>query len=86
MRKNLETRTGKIVTDDQWDQIIKKVETPIRNDLKEALPQAFWFPLYEMAEKGDLIVNIDGKDIGKEIRQMRGLINWLNQKKKYYGW
>ena len=77
---------GGDISDEEWEQVIKDVEEPIIKDLQRELPKAFWFSMYEMAEKGKVIVEIDGKDIGQEIRQLRPIYEWLNQKKKYFGW
>lgn len=62
---------GGDISDKEFNKVVQKIENKIKKDLKEELPKAFWFPMCEMAEKGDIILEIDGKDIGKEIRQLR---------------
>ena len=77
------------ISDEEFEKIfmsiIEKEENEIKKGLQKELPKAFWFPLYEMAEKGDVIVEIDGRDIGMEVRQLRGIYEWLKQRRKYFG-
>jgi len=67
---------GRDIPDEAWDKIVKDIEREIRErleaeDTKKAIAEAFWTPLLERAEKGDLILKIDGVDIGEKIRRLK---------------
>lgn len=86
LRVDLVKESGRDISDEDWNKVIQKVEDDYRKKLEETLPKAFWFSLYEIAEKGDVILEIDGKNIGEEIRQLRRIYEWLKQRKIYFGW
>lgn len=76
IRAKLVKEAGRDIPDEAWNQVVKKVEDGLREKLnsketKEAIAKAFWYPMYEMAEKGDIIVEIDGVNLGDEIRKRR---------------
>ncbi len=74
------------ISDKDWNKIIEDVEKPIIEKLKRELPKAILFSMFEIAEKGNVIIKIDGRDIGFEIRRLRRIYEWLRQKKLYFGW
>ena len=86
LRDDLVKEAGGDISDEAWNKVIEKVERPIIEKLKKELPKAIGFIMCEIAEKGDLIIEIDGVDLGAEIRKLRGIYDWLQQKKKYFGW
>lgn len=86
LRADLVKESGRDISDEDWNKVIEKVENDYREKLEKELPKAFWFSLYEIAEKGDVILEIDGKNIGEEIRQLRRIYDWLKQRKTYFGW
>jgi len=86
LRADLIKESGGDISDEDWNKVIENVEKPIIEDLKKELPKAFLFSMFEMAEKGDCIVEIDDVDIGAEIRKLGRIYEWLIQKKLYFGW
>ena len=86
LRADLVKEAGGDISDEDWNKVIEKVENDYRTKLEKALPKAFWFSLFEVAEKGDCIIEIGGVDIGLEIRKLRRIYEWLIQKKTYFGW
>ncbi len=71
LRADLVKKSGGDISDEAWNDVIEKVERPIREKLKRELPKTIGFAMCEMAEKGDLIIEIDGVDLGAKIRQLR---------------
>ncbi len=59
------------ISDKDWKKIIEKIEKPIIKRLSEEMPKALAFAMFEVAEKGVCIIEIDGVDIGAKIRQLR---------------
>lgn len=86
LRADLVKEAGGDISDEAWNNVIEKVEKPIIEKLKRELPKAIGFIMCEMAEKGNCIIEIDGVDLGVKIRQLRGIYEWLKQKKQYFGW
>jgi len=86
LRMELVKEAGGDISNEDWNKVIEKIENNLRKDLQQSLPKAFWFSLFEVAEKGDCIIKIDDIDIGVEIRKLRRIYEWLNQKKTYFGW
>jgi len=80
IRAKLVKEQGGDISDEDWDKVVKGEEDKLRRKLEKELPGALWYPIFEMAEKGDVIIEIDGKDIGKEIREKRQKM--LEEKKK----
>ena len=71
LRADLVKESGGDISDEDWNKIIENVERPIIKKLKEEMPKAIAFAMFEVAEKGDLIIEIDGVDLGAKIRQLR---------------
>ncbi len=71
LRADLIKESGRDISDEDWNKVIEKVEKPIIKKLREEMPKAMAFAMFEVAEKGDLIIEIDGVDIGAKIRQLR---------------
>ncbi len=71
LRSDLIREAGGDIPDEAWNKIIKDLENKIRKDLEKELPKAFWLPLLQMAEKGDVVLKIDDIDIGAKIRKWR---------------
>ena len=71
LRADLVKEAGRDISDKDWNKVIEKVENDYRTKLKKVLPKAFWFSLFEIAEKGDVIFEIDDVDIGAKIRKLR---------------
>jgi len=67
---------------EQDDFVKEKLES---KETQEELSKAFWFPLCEMAEKGTLVVQIDGVNLGDKIKSVRRFRNWYNQR-RYLGY
>ena len=86
LRSNLVKEVGGDISDDGWDKVVKKVEDDYREILKKELPKAFWFAMFEVAEKSDCIIEIDGENLGEKLRYLKRLPPWLVQKKLYFGW
>lgn len=86
LRADLVKEAGGDISDEDWNKVIEKVENDYRTKLEKVLPKAFWFSLFKVAEKGDCIIEIDNVNIGDEIRRLRRIYEWLNQKKTYFGW
>ena len=86
LRADLIKEAGGDISDEDWNKVIEKVEKPIIKKLREEMPKAMAFAMFEVAEKGDCIIEIGGVDIGVEIRKLRRIYEWLEQKKLYFGW
>lgn len=86
LRADLVKDAGGDISDEAWNKIIEKIENDYRAKLEKELPRAFWFTTFEIAEKGDCIIEIDGIDIGVMIRRLRNIYEWLKQKRLYFGW
>ena len=86
LRADLIKEAGGDISDEDWNKVIEKVEKPIIKKLREEMPKAMAFAMFEVAEKGDCIIEIGGVDIGVEIRKLRKIYEWLEQKKLYFGW
>ena len=86
LRADLIKESGRDISDEDWNKVIEKVEKPIIKKLREEMPKAMAFAMFEVAEKGDCIIEISGVDIGVEIRKLRRIYEWLEQKKLYFGW
>jgi len=71
LRADLVRNAGGDISDEAWNKIIKEIEIPIDKKLREEMPKAIAFAMFEVAEKGDCIIEIDGVDIGSKIRQLR---------------
>ena len=71
LRDDLVKEAGGDISDEAWNKVIEKVERPIIEKLKKELPKAIGFIMCKIAEKGDLIIEIDGVDLGAKIRQLR---------------
>ena len=71
LRADLVKEAGGDISDEKWKEIIEKIEKPIIKKLSEEMPKAIAFAMFEVAEKGDCIIKIDGIDIGAKIRQLR---------------
>lgn len=71
LREKLVKEFGGNIPDEDWNKIIEKIDNDLKKDLQQSLPKAFWFSLFEIAEKEDVIFEIDGIDIGAKIRKMR---------------
>lgn len=86
LRADLVKEAGGDISDEDWNKVIEGVERPIIKKLREEMPKAIAFAMFEVAEKGDVIIEINGVDIGAKISQLRGIYEWLRQKKQYFGW
>ncbi len=71
IREDLVKEAGGDISDEKWKEIIEKIEKPIIKELSEEVPKALAFAMFEAAEKGDCIIEIDGVDLGAKIRQLR---------------
>ncbi len=71
LRADLVKEAGGDISDEAWNEVIEKVENDYRTKLEKVLPKAFWFSMFKVAEKGDVIFEIDGVDIGTKIRKLR---------------
>ena len=71
LRADLIKESGRDISDEDWNKVIEKVEKPIIKKLREEMPKAMAFAMFEVAEKGDLIIEIDGVDLGAKIRKLR---------------
>ncbi len=71
LRADLIKESGRDISDEDWNKVIEKVEKPIIKKLREEMPKAMAFAMFEVAEKGGCIIEIDGVDIGAKIRQLR---------------
>ena len=71
LRADLIKESGGNISDEDWDKVIESVEKPIIEKLKKEMPKALAFAMFEVAEKGDLIIKIDGVDLGAKIRKLR---------------
>ena len=85
LRVDLVKEAGRDISDEVWNKVIEDVERPIIKKLREEMPKAIAFAMFEVAEKGDVIIEINGVDIAK-ISQLRRIYGWLRQKKQYFGW
>jgi len=86
LRADLVKEAGGDISDEDWNKVIEKVENDYRTKLEKELPKAFWFSLFETAEKSDCIIEIDGENLGEKLRHLRKSPYWLIQKKLYFGW
>lgn len=86
LRVKLVKEFGGDISDENWNKVVKDVEDNYRKILEKELPKAFWFAMFEMAEKSDCIIKIDGENLGEKLRYFRKLPYWLIQKKLYFGW
>ena len=86
LRADLVKESGRDIPDKAWKEIVESVEKPIRTKLEKELPKAIAFTICKVAEEGDITIEIDGVDLGAAIRQLRGIYDWLKQKKLYFGW
>lgn len=71
LRADLVKETGGNISDEDWNKVIKSVEKPIIKKLREEMPKAIAFVMFEVAEKGDVIIEINGVDLGAKIRKLR---------------
>lgn len=71
LRADLVKDAGRDISDEDWNKVIEDVEKPIIKKLKEEMPKAIAFAIFEIAEKGDCIIEIDGVDLGAKIHQLR---------------
>ena len=66
--------------------LVKEAGGDISDEAWKELPKAIAFTMFEVAEKGDCIIEIDGIDLGAKIRQLRKEkleeINKKNSKKE----
>jgi len=86
IRIKLIEESGGDIPDEDWNKVIEEIENDYRKILEKELPKAFWFAMFETAEKGDCIIKIDDEDLGAKIRYLKKLPYWLVQKKLYFGW
>ncbi len=77
LRADLVKEAGGDISDEAWNEVIEKIENDYRTKLEKVLPKAFWFSMFEVAEKGDAIIEIDNVNLGDEIRRLRR----INEKK-----
>ena len=86
LRADLVKEAGGDISDEAWRKLVENVEAPIRKKLQKEMPKAMAFTMFEVAEKGDCIIEIDGIDLGAKIRQLRKEkleeINKKNSKKE----
>jgi len=86
MRAKIVKEKGYDISDEDWNKIVSKIENEIRKKLKKS-SQSLMFSLYKIAEEeSNLVMEIDGVNIGATIRQLRPIYEWLIQKRKYFGW
>ncbi|MBA7477648.1 hypothetical protein ES707_13062 [subsurface metagenome] len=71
LRADLVKEAGGDISDEAWKEVIENVEKPIIKKLQKEIPKAMAFTMFEIAEKGDCIIEIDGVDLGAKIRQLR---------------
>lgn len=82
LRADLIEESGGDIPDKEWNKIIEDIEKPIIEDLKRELPKALHFAMFEAAERGDCIIEIDGVDLGTKIRERRKVIEATKDNKK----
>jgi hypothetical protein len=76
LREKLTKEYGHDIPDEAWNKVVKEAEDDIKKNLcnpltQRAIAKAFWDPMIEMAEKGQVVVEIDGVNIGKRVRQAK---------------
>lgn len=71
LRADLVKEAGGDISDEAWNEVIENVEAPIRKKLQKEMPKAIAFAMFEVAEKGDVVIEIDGIDLGAKIRRLR---------------
>ena len=71
LRADLVKEAGGDISDEAWKEVVENVEKPIIKKLEKELPKAMAFTMFEIAEKGDVVIEIDGVDLGAKIRRLR---------------